>query len=207
MTNRIEELTKYKNRINQDMTDIWDDLDDVKNADDVEDLLERIAIILQKGISSADQIDFSELQSNLQELLDDVNEVKEATQSRKQFEEKSRVALEKYKESDFDFEVEPIIEEVINDIKAKLDQKEENWKNKYLTLGDKSRNSVHRWMDNTNVLPEYLSEETIESVRKLKNEADQIISDGKIEDVLFYFDKLSTNEKIDCLEKLKRQVE
>ena len=207
MTNRIEELTKYKNRINQDMTDIWDDLDDVKNADDVEDLLERIAIILQKGISSADQIDFSELQSNLQELLDDVNEVKEATQSRKQFEEKSRVALEKYKESDFDFEVEPIIEEVINDIKAKRDQKEENWKNKYLTLGDKSRNSVHRWMDNTNVLPEYLSEETIESVRKLKNEADQIISDGKIEDVLFYFDKLSTNEKIDCLEKLKRQVE
>ena len=131
------------------MTDIWDDLDDVKNADDVEDLLERIAIILQKGISSADQIDFSELQSNLQELLDDVNEVKEATQSRKQFEEKSRVALEKYKESDFDFEVEPIIEEVINDIKAKLDQKEENWKNKYLTLGDKSRNSVHRWMTMT----------------------------------------------------------
>lgn len=207
LTNRIEELTKYKNRINQDMTDIWDDLVDVKNADDVEDLLERIAIILQKGISSADQIDFSELQSNLQELLDDVNEVKEATQSRKQFEEKSRVVLEKYKESDFDFEVEPIIEEVINDIKAKLDQKEENWKNKYLTLGDKSRNSVHRWMDNTNVLPEYLSEETIELVRKLKNEADQIISDGKIEDVLFYFDKLSTNEKIDCLEKLKRQVE
>lgn len=95
----------------------------------------------------------------------------------------------------------------MNDIKAKLDQKEENWKNKYLTLGDKSRNSVHRWMDNTNVLPEYLSEETIESVRKLKNEADQIISDGKIEDVLFYFDKLSSSEKIECLEKLKRQLE
>ena len=40
----------------------------------------------------------------------------------------------------------------------------------------------------------------------LGKEADEIISEGKIEDVIFYFDKLDDNEKKECLEKLKQKI-
>ena len=206
LADRIAELTKFKDRINQDMTDIWDDLYEVKCSEDVEDLIERITMVLQKGISQADQSDFSELQENLQELLADINEVKAATNSRKEFEEVSIQMKEKYAESDFDFEVLPIIEDVISEILKVLDDKEEQWKQENLSLGDKSRANVHKWKERTQFLPGYLSDETVKKVEVLDKEADEIISEGKIEDVIFYFDKLDDNEKKECLEKLKQKI-
>lgn len=199
---RIEDLNKAKDRINQDMTDIWDDLFEVKSAEDVEDLLERIAMVLQKGISPSDQTDFTELQKNLQELLGDINKVKEATQSRKAFLGISEQMREKYQESEFDFEVLPILEEVVSLISKALDEKEISWKNANLSLGDKSRASVHKWKEKTKFLPEFLSDDTIEEVKILNAKADAIISEGKIEDVIFYFNKLTAEEKNECIVKL-----
>lgn len=199
---RIAELTKFRDRINQDMTDIWDDLYEVKTSEDIEDLIDRIIIVLQKGIFSADQSDFSELQINLQELLVDINQVKKATNSRKNFEEISSKVKKKYEVSNFDFEIYPIIEDVIDEVFRTLNEKEERWKNDNLSLGDKSRANVHKWKERTQYLPEYLSEDTIKMVGVLNQEADDIISEGKIEDVIFYFEKLDEKEKKECIDKL-----
>ena len=51
-----------------------------------------------------------------------------------------------------------------------------------------------------------MSYETVIKVKELDKEADNIISEGKIEDVIFYFDKLDETEKKECLEKLKQKV-
>ena len=37
-------------------------------------------------------------------------------------------------------------------------------------------------------------------------EADEIISESKIEDVIFYFDKLDDNEKKECIRKLQSRL-
>lgn len=206
LQNRISELTKNKDRINQDMIDIWDDLCEVKCAEEVEDLLERIAMVLQKGISQADQSDFLELQNNLNELYADITKVREATNSRKNFEAVSADTKEKYAKSEFDFEVLPIIEDVIEKIEASLDEKEEKWKKENLSLGDKSRANVHKWKENTKYLPEYLSKSTLIEIEKLDKEAEAIIREGKIDDVVFYFEKLDNTEKKDCLNKLTKLV-
>ena len=203
LTERIAELTKFRDRINQDMTDIWDDLYEVKSDEDVEDLIDRITIVLQKGIAPTDQSDFAELQNNLQELLVDINQVKGATASRTDFEAVSQNMKEKYVESDFDFEVLPIIEDVILEIQKALDQKEEEWKKTHLSLGDKTRANVHKWKEKTQYLPEFLSVDTVNKVKELSKEADKIISVGKIEDVIFYFEKLDDDEKKNCINKLQ----
>lgn len=54
-----------------------------------------------------------------------------------------------------------------------------------MLLGDKSRTSVHKWKEKTQYLPEYLSESTLVEVKKLAKEAEEIISEGKIDDVVF----------------------
>ena len=203
---RVAELEKNSARTKQDMTDIWDDLCEAKSTDDIEDLLERISIVLQKGIYPTDRTGLEELQNNLNELLNDIIESKATIQSRTQYCEVSQKMLEKYKNSDFDFEVLPIIEDVIANIKRELDNREEKWIETELTLGDKSRQAVYRWKEKTRLLPEFLSIDTIAKVKLLDKEADDIISEGKIEDVIFYFDKLDEFEKKECIKKLEERL-
>lgn len=206
INSRVRELEKNKDRIVQDMSDIWDDLYEVKSDEDVEDLLQRIAIVLQKGISQVDQEGFIELQVNLDKLLDDINKIKDATESRVRYTEVSKEMIDKYRESDFDFEVVPILEDVISEIEKSLDENEQKWIEVELMLGDKSRQAVHKWKERTRYLPEYLSDETVKKVKKLDKEADGIISEGKIEDVIFYFEKLDDNEQKECIKKLSEIV-
>lgn len=206
LNTRIEELSRAKDRITKDMSDIWDDLFEVKSADDVEDLLERIGLVLQKGISSKDQLGFVELQGNLQKLLEDINKVKASTESRKEFVEVSEQVKDKYQKSEFDFDVLPILEEVICDISKDLDRKENLWRLENLSLGDKTRTSVHKWKEKTKYLPEYLSDETMKEVQNIITEADVIISEGKIEDVVFYFEKLDGSEKKKCIDLLREKL-
>lgn len=202
LLNRVEILSKHKDRTNQDMADIWDDLYEISSSEDVEDILERIALVLQKGISSADQVDFYDLQKSLGGLLEDINKIKAVTDSRARFEELSNEVKSKYLDTDVDFEVLPIIESVIGEIAELMDIKEEAWKKSNLSLGDKSRSGVHNFKEKTKFLPEFLSPGTITEFKLLSNEAELIISDGKIEDVLYYFGKLDSSEKEKCIKKL-----
>lgn len=200
---RVASLEGIRDRINQDITDIWDDLYEIKRSEDIEDLIERITIVLQKGIAQSDQDGLSELKDNLEEFFTDVDSIKGTSSSRKQFVLKSNEIKKKYEESDFDFEVMPIIDEIINELSADFDSKEKEWKTNNLSLGSKSREDVHRWKQKTQFLPEFLSEKTVAEVKKMNKEADKLISEGKIEDVLFYFEKLDSKEKAECLEKIK----
>ena len=47
-----------------------------------------------------------------------------------------------------------------------------------------------------------MSEDTLAEIVELEKEADEIISEGKIEDVVFYFEKLDANERQLCINKL-----
>lgn len=79
-----------------------------------------------------------------------------------------------------------ILKTIISNVETELDKKEHYWIDNSLTLEDKSRGAVHRWKEKIKYLPKYLSQETIEKVKLLDSEADKIISEGKIEDVIFF---------------------
>ena len=74
--------------------------------------------------------------------------------------------LEKYEKSELEFDVIPILKDILISIKEDLDEKEKKWINNELTLGDKSRNAVHHWKEVSRFLPRYLSEDTIATVYK-----------------------------------------
>ncbi len=203
---RVNELKKSHDRTMKDMSDIWDDLYEVKCAEDVENLLDNIATVLQKGIPEADQSSFEELQGSLQEFLEDIDVIKNASQSRKKCKMISEAMLEKYEKIEFDFDVLSVLEGIISEFEKALEEKEQRWIADELTLGDKSRNAVHHWKEKLKILPEFLSKETIAMVKILDQEADEIIKESKIEDVIFYFDKLDEAEKRECIQKLQSRL-
>lgn len=206
INDRVAVLEKNHDRTMQDMSDIWDDLYEVEKADDVEILIDNIASVLQKGIPDTDRGDFEELQKNLSELLNDINKIKHSINSRSEFKKISENMINKYRHSEFDFEVLPIIQKIISDMENNMNIIEQRWVNSVLTLGDKSRKAVHKWKEKTAYLPEYLSEETIEKIKLVDKEADEIISEGKIEDVIIYFDKLNNDEKQECIQILQSRL-
>ena len=55
-------------------------------------------------------------------------------------------------------------------------------------------------------MPEFLSDETVIEFNKLQNEANEILSQGKIEDVVYYFEKLNDEEKETCMKKLSSLI-
>lgn len=203
---RVQELESAKAQIEQDITDIWDDLMEVKSSDDVSDLIERINLVLQKGISYHDQSSLEEIKGNLEAFIVDIDRLSAMDSSRAEFKAVSARLREKYEDSEFDFEVNKILNEVIKTVARKLDQKEAEWRKANLSLGDKKRASVHYWKEKTKYLPEFLSEKTHEDIKKIDAEANEIIKEGKIEDVVFYFEKLDHEEKEECIAKLQNLI-
>ena len=203
---RVQLLDAGRVRIEQDITDIWDDLLDIKTSEDVQDLIDRINLVLQKGISPQDASSLEEIKENLEELIVDTNNLQTTENSRAAYKKLSEDLRKKYQESEFDFDVMAVLEEIMQTVARKLDSKEEKWKERNLTLGNNSREAVHSWKERIRFLPEYLSEETKQKVHTMDMKADELIKIGKIDDVVFYFEKLSETEKRECLEKLRHLI-
>jgi hypothetical protein len=113
----------------------------------------------------------------------------------------------KYQSEDIDYDFMPVISDSISIARSSMDERDCKWRKENITLGGRSRQEVHMWKSRIEALPAYLSNETKEAIKALDAEADQIISEGKIEDVVIYFDKLDISEKKKCLEILNDRYE
>lgn len=198
----VLKLTAAKNRIQQDMENVWEDLANAQTIEDIESVLSCIALVMNYRIPTRDLQDFEDLQETLNAFMADVNKLQAAVQNREQLQAVIHELRTKYSDSELDFDVISVLEDVITNAEKEIAEKEAAWRKEYLTLGDRTRASIHSWKDNTRVLPAFLSPETVAMVEKLRIEADQIISKAMIDDVLFYFNKLTEEEKKHCLEIL-----
>ncbi|MBP1566669.1 MAG: hypothetical protein J6A58_13065 [Oscillospiraceae bacterium] len=206
VSNRLSILETERDKIIQNISEIWDGLCEIKSNNDILRLISKIRSVLQQGLAKRDNEPLEELLNNLEALTNDIEILQNISDSLVEANKVSADLKHKYENSDFDFDVIEVIEGVSEVIIEKIKEKENYWVKTNLSLGDKSRKSVYHWKDRIKALPEYLSEETIQKVKELDKEADVIISDGKIEDVLFYFDKLSLEEKKMCIQKIQEKI-
>ena len=203
---RISELINTKDKIEDEIGDLWDNLSVIKNVEDIKNCIDEITNILHKGIADTDQIELSEIKNVLTDLLTEVEKLKSPNLSRNAFKTESGKLKEKYNNLELDFEIDEVLESIINNISNELDEKEKQWKTRNLSLGDKSRKTVLSWLEKVSNPPEFLSTDTKKAIDKLKLEANEIIKDGKIEDVMYYFEKLNKSEREECLQKLKKLI-
>lgn len=202
LTERLNDINGRKERIDRDISDVWDNLDELGDYESIDYLNDDISSILQKGLRSSDSKSLQEVQEKLQDLKRRLSEFEAKAKTRRQ----AKILFEEITSTcpsdDMGFDASKVIQDVYDNIVKKLDKEENNWKSQHLSLGDESREAVHRWKDSISYLPEYLSDETRNEVNELNIKAERIISEGKIEDVEFYFNKLDTDERIMCLKRL-----
>jgi len=204
ITNRVKLLTNTKDRITSEISSIWDDLSKINKPSDIEEYEKRIWSVLQKDLPSSDQDDLEELYDNILSIRSDIWKLQDGDMSRKDFLLLSTELQKKYSEIDYDFDALSIINNIIKIHTEKFDSQEETWIKTYGNLDDKSSAHILWWKDKVKYLPNYLSEKTSKTIEKLKIEADEILSKNRVEEVVFYFNKLSDEEKKECLKLLQQ---
>lgn len=198
----IDKLNQSKQQMQTDMMTIWDDLASAQTFEDIESVLMCINTVLGYRIPEKDARDFEDLKNALDTFAVDMNALKAAASDRKQLTSLIEELRQKYSGIETDFDVCAVLEDEICIVTEKIDAEDAAWRTRYLTLGDKSRETIHTWRENTRILPAFLTDETISAVEILRTEADSLISKAMIDDVVFYFDKLNAEEKNRCLNLL-----
>ena len=201
---RITELNKFKNVISKEMSDLWDDVYEIASIDDIRSIIQRIDAILVKGLSETDVNDFQELRETLSLLLKDLTSLVDQKQSRDGLEKEAHRLLEFYEEKELDFDVITIINDIWALLKNEQSEMDKKWSLSYLNIDGMDRPQMHQWLERVAIPPAYLSPETLSKLALLKEKILQSVKDGQIEDVLYYFNKLDPESKIQCLELLKK---
>lgn len=199
---RICKLESAKAKMKQDMENIWENLANAQSEDDLYNIQSCISQVMNYRLSVRDLQDFEDLKTALEQFLSDLKTLHESIDDRSALELAVQRLREKYVNSEFDFDVQTVLEHTIDDVRSEQDSKEQNWKENHLNLGDRSRETIHRWKESVRIIPHYVSAETIEMVDDLQLEAEDIISQAMIDDVVFYFQKLDKSEKTACIDRL-----
>ena len=191
-------LKKQKKKMDEEMASVFDLVAEAETVDAIALATDCLGSVLGYVLEDKDRLEFIELQKILEELNADIIKIKSET-DRSRFEAVASQITEKYSSDECEYDFLPVIKDCIDSSRKELDKKDLQWRKDNLSLGDRSRKAVYSWKQRIEILPLYLKEETLGEIKKLDVEADQIISDGKIEDVVHYFNKLDRNERSRCL--------
>lgn len=199
---QADALKNRKEKMDADMSSVFDIVAEAETVDGLELAAECLSTVLGYTIPEKDRTEYKTLQNLLNELTDDTKEIMAKSNDRKAFDLISEQMIKKYQSGDIDYDFIPIITDCIAIGNKAMDERDNKWRMENVTLGSKSRQEIHEWKRRIEELPAYISDETKEMIRILDMEADHLISEGKIEDVVIYFDRLDASEKRKCLDLL-----
>lgn len=204
ISRRVNEIVMVHQKTKRDMDDIWNDIYELVDIDSVESMIERIDHVCKKGIATSDRDDFIALKVVLAGFLDDIKELQSLKDQRKACENQFLILMDKYTKEDLEVDVSNILSAIGESLYKNMDLKDKRWEEKYIASysGKYTRKNILEWIDETTLLPGYLSEATLEKYRVTKLSADKSLSEANIEDVVFHFTKLNIAEREECLTRL-----
>lgn len=203
----VSDLIRHKEKMDDDMASIFDIVAEADSVESLDMASDCLRTVLSYTLSSKDKDQFIDLQKLIDELQTDIKDIEGCVTDRQKFGEASDRLKAKYSNDDMEYDFSSVIQDCITNTADCMDRKDSLWCTENLTLGKKTRQDVYEWKDRIKVLPKYLSDNTKQAIALMDKEAETIISDGKIEDVLQFFKKLSISEKKKCLNILQQLVE
>lgn len=200
----LEKLDKRKKQMQENLSAVYDNVADAESVEGLEIAVKRLREVLEYSIPEKDRVEYENLQKLLNEVMADNDSIRAAADDRRAFERLAEEMENKYSSEEYDYDFTLVISDSIKIARREMDENDKKWRNRYATLGSKTRQEIHSWKRRLDDLPAYLSDETNAAIKALDAEADKLISDGKIEDVIIYFKRLDNDEKGRCLEVLKK---
>jgi hypothetical protein len=202
---RLDEIRQKSTNIKDEMDSIWNGIFDMEDIDAIKRMISRIDSVCQKGITKKDSDDFQTLKSVLSGFLNSVDSLGELKNRRADFEACFEELREKYSDEDLEVDVSQILEAIAQKIRHAMNERDNAWKLRFIDSfrDDFSRQQILKWQDDTIVIPEYLSIRTIHDYQAIGVRAERLLSVANVEDVIHHFLKLTREERLACIDKLK----
>ena len=207
ITKRMDEIDNRIHSIDDRMNSIYDRVYSISTIDDIEWISSEIKSLSLCGISDTDMEDFREIDSHLNQVLADVETMMEEQNNRTRFKENYTDLHDKYELEDMDFDVLSVLEGIAESVERDLDKKDEIWAEKHLSKIPDGLPSIHTWIQDTEILPNYLSDHTKNAYNEMKKTVEEKMSKARIDDVVLRFDSLSLTEKQSCLNILSDMIQ
>lgn len=206
VNDHLSTIVERINAINEIMNGIYDAFYSIASVNDLQQTIDGIKRLSYYGIQESDMEDFREIEEALSGVLLDIETMMEEQNNRSRFIENYSALCIKYEESDVEFDVLSVLKGVAESVEIELDRKDKTWSEKHLASEPDTLPSIHAWIQDTEFLPNYLSNETKESYYILKEKIEQKLSKARVNDVIFRFNSLSLEEKMNCFAVLSEKI-
>lgn len=180
---------------------IYDELDSMSNLADVEKIITLIQTLYSKGMDIVDLVDYKNLEKELLLLKSTLNKMNDSTDNRETLIDIIKHAEEAFADSDYD-SIRDVIVNNSNICLNQLSEYDRQWKKDYLDISLANYQEMTKWLHSTEILPDYLSSESIDLYKNKKTLVEQEMKKFAIDDIVFRFKKLDDTQKRKCLDIL-----
>lgn len=159
-----------------------------------------------QGICCCFKEDFLEIDAALANVLQDIAVLMEEKNNRSRFNANYSALRQKYEEADMEFDVLSVLDGVAEGVKNELDRKDNIWSSKHLSQVPANVPAIHTWLQDTDVLPTYLSEDTITAYNDMHKKVEAKLSEAKVKDIVLRFKELSASEQTECFGLISQAI-
>lgn len=209
---KLDENTKYINKIQDSIMDIIDKSLELKNIREANNLLIDIKTLLEKKLRESDRSDIEDIGEVTQNLLNDIKDIEIISSLSERIKDAELLKI-KYIEYDKNqvLSTTDIIDGYIKEMQDKIERLNDKWKEMHLSFDQNeikkwSSERCFSWIKETRGIPEYLTEKTISIYHEFKDHIEARVSNLQIESIINIFKDLSEDKKEECISLLSKFI-
>ena len=193
---KLKEIKQYLDIIEIEMAKLNDLIDEAKTLDDLSEVLDKITAIKTRGLDDEEIEEFNYMGNFITNFKNSLLSLSFEEDPLKIFQSKNKL-LEDAIDDEYGVDLTKVLDNYINSLLDILSQKSEKWDKNYLkiNISNISDQELKRWIKDTEVIPKYLSENTIKNFETIKLKVFDKISEDKIKYIISLLEDLTDQEK------------
>lgn len=203
---KINIIRNTKKGIENEINSIQSEINGLNDISKIFNIKNRINKLFGRGLRRADYPILSNFLIESIVFENDYRDLASCANSLKLFETKKNELLKKYENPTLSFNQIDILNSKIDSMMFDFKFADAKWKRDNLEINLHDRKSIIIWKDKINNVPDYLSQDTLMKIEETKKVVEEMLSKQNVQTIIDYFEKLTSEEKVKCLEELKMRI-
>lgn len=207
LNTNLNKIDEFLNKINEEVSKVYDSMYGLSTVDECKGFLTLVKSVLSKSINEVDREGIEQAANDLQNFLNDIQGMDKYKDNRKELIVEISSLKNKWLEIESEIEFIPILENYNEMLVSRLNQMEDRWVANYINIREVidtwDATECTTWMEQTKVIPLYISEFTLETLKEIKKLVSNRLNELEVDAVISLFSNLTEEQKVMALTKLK----
>jgi len=204
----LKNIDNRLDKLNNEVASIYDEMYELTSFEQCKELLIQIKLILNKSIREEDKEGIDQAADHLQNFINDIQGINKYEDIRKELLSALIGLKEKWQEIESEIDFLTLLTSYQEKLFERLNLMETRWINENISsFSDIEKWDVIEctaWLERSKSIPDYLSDNAINKLRKMKEDIDVRLKELEIDAVISLFINLTEEQKKAALEKLEK---